>query len=42
MNFDFGSDNNPRYNISITVDDYGTLTINATDSYALMQQLNER
>lgn len=42
MNFTFGSDNNPRYNISITVDDMGTLTINATDTYALMQQLNER
>jgi len=41
MNFNFGSDNNPRYNISITVDDFGTLTINATDTYALMNQLSE-
>jgi len=41
MNFEFGSDNNPRYNISITVDDNGTLTINATDTYALMKQLQE-
>lgn len=41
MNFDFGSDKNPRYNISITVDDFGTLTINATDTYALMKQLKE-
>ena len=40
MNFEFGSDNNPRYNISITVDNIGTLTINATDTYALMEQLN--
>ncbi len=39
MNFTIGADNNPRYNISITVDDDGTLTINATDNDALMQQL---
>ncbi len=39
MNFKFGSDDNPRYNISITVDNDGTLTINATDTDALMQQL---
>ncbi len=39
MNFIIGSDNNPKYNISITVDDDGTLTINATDNEALMQQL---
>ena len=42
MNFEFGSENNPRYNISITVDDFGTLTINATDTYRLMEQLDER
>lgn len=42
MNFDIGSDDNPRYNISITVDNDGTLLINATDTYALMKQLDER
>ncbi|MBC8321401.1 MAG: hypothetical protein H8E34_11845 [Bacteroidetes bacterium] len=42
MNFELGSDDNPRYNISITVTDDGTLTINATDNFALMQQLDER
>lgn len=42
MNFEIGSDNNPKYNISITVDDDGTLTINATDTDALMKQLGER
>ncbi len=41
MNFDIGSDNNPKYNISIIVDDNGTLSINATDTYALMKQLDE-
>ena len=40
MNFEFGSNNNPQYNISITVDDFGTLTINITDTYALMEQLD--
>lgn len=40
MNFKIGSDNNPRYNISITVDDDGTLTINATDTDALLRQLD--
>ncbi|MFK5856602.1 MAG: hypothetical protein QM503_10755 [Bacteroidota bacterium] len=40
INFEFGSKNNPRYNISITVDDKGVLTINATDTQALMNQLN--
>lgn len=39
MNFEIGSDNNPKYNISITVDDNGTLSINATDTYALIRQL---
>lgn len=41
LNFELGSDNNPRYNISITVKDDGTLTINATDTYTLMMQLDE-
>jgi len=41
MNFKFGSDNNPQYNISITVDNDGTLTINATDTKALMKQLEQ-
>ncbi len=40
MNFEFGSNNNPQHNISITVDDFGTLTINVTDTYALIEQLN--
>lgn len=39
MNFKIGADNNPKYNISITVDDDGTLTINATDNEALLRQL---
>lgn len=39
MNFKIGDDNNPKYNISITVDDDGTLTINATDTEALYIQL---
>ena len=39
LNFEFGSDDNPRYNISITVSDDGTLTINATDTYSLLRQL---
>lgn len=42
LNFELGSDDNPRYNISITVKDDGTLTINATDTHALMMQLNDR
>lgn len=42
LNFELGSDYNPRYNISITVKDDGTLTINATDTHALMRQLNDR
>lgn len=41
MNFEFGLSDNPRYNISITVDDFGTLTVNATDTYAPMEQLND-
>ncbi len=40
LNFELGSDDNPRYNISITVKDDGTLTINATDTHALLMQLN--
>ncbi len=40
MNFEFGSTNNPKYNISITVDEFGILIINATDSFALLKQLN--
>ncbi len=31
MNFELGSKNNPKYNIAITVDDKGVLTISATD-----------
>ena len=41
MNFKIGAENNPQYNISITVDDDGTLTINATDTEALFKQLDE-
>ncbi len=40
MNFEIGGENNPKYNISITVDNDGTLTINATDTESLMKQLN--
>jgi len=39
MNFKIGADDNPKYNISITVDNDGTLTINATDTEALLDQL---
>ena len=39
LNFDLGSENNPRYNISITVDEEGTLTIGATDTKMMMKQL---
>ncbi len=39
MNFEIGSESNQRYNISITVDNDGTLTINATDTDALLNQL---
>lgn len=39
MNFEIGADNNPQYNISITVDNDGTLTINATDTEALFRQI---
>jgi len=42
MNFEIGSDNNPKYNISITVDDNGTLSINATDTDALIRELEDR
>lgn len=41
MNFELGSKSNPRYNIAITVDENGTLTLSATDSEkmdALIQQ----
>lgn len=42
LNFELGSDYNPRYNISITVKDDGILNINATDTHALMMLLNDR
>ncbi len=32
MNFELGGKNNPRYNIAITVDENGTLTMSATDT----------
>ncbi len=35
MNFELGGENNPRYNIAITVDENGTLTISATDRQKL-------
>lgn len=41
MNFKIGADDNPQYNISITVDNDGTLTINATDTEALINQLEK-
>ncbi len=40
MNFEIGAENNPQYNISITVDDDGTLTINATDYDAFLNQMD--
>lgn len=40
MNFEIGSDDNPQYNISITVDDDGTLTINATDYESFLRQMD--
>lgn len=41
MNFEIGADDNPKYTISITVDDDGTLTINATDNDAFLKQIEE-
>ncbi len=41
MNFEIGADDNPKYTISITVDDDGTLTINATDNEAFLNQIGE-
>lgn len=41
LNFEIGSMDNPQYNISITVDENGTLTINATDTQAMIDQLSK-
>ncbi len=41
MNFDLGAAQNPRYNIAITVDESGTLTISATDSKRMREQLQK-
>ena len=42
MNFELGGKNNPRYNIAITVDENGTLTISATDTQKLEELLNKK
>ncbi len=42
MNFELGGENNPRYNIAITVDENGTLTISATDTEKLEELLKNR
>jgi len=39
MNFDLGAAQNPRYNVAITVDESGTLTLSATDSKRMQEQL---
>ncbi len=45
MNFELGAKNNPKYNIAITVDEKGVLTISATDAVKMdreMKALNQR
>jgi hypothetical protein len=39
MNFELGAKNNPKYNIAITVDDKGILTISATDAEKMDQEM---
>ena len=39
MNFELGAKDNPKYNIAITVDDKGVLTISATDGEKMEQEL---
>ncbi len=41
MNFELGSEVHPKYNIAITVDEDGTLTITATDAKKLSEQFSE-
>jgi hypothetical protein len=41
MNFELGGENNPRYNIAITVDENGTLTISATDTQKLEELMSK-
>ncbi len=39
MNFELGAKNNPKYNIAITVDKKGVLTISATDAEKMDQEM---
>jgi len=39
MNFELGAKNNPKYNIAITVDDKGVLTISATDAAKMDREM---
>ncbi len=39
MNFELGAKNNPKYNIAITVDEKGVLTISATDAEKMEQEM---
>lgn len=39
MNFELGAKNNPKYNIAITVDDKGVLTISATDAVKMDREM---
>jgi len=41
MNFDMGAAQHPRYNIAITVDESGTLTISATDTKKMRDLLQK-
>jgi len=39
MNFELGAKNNPKYNIAITVDEKGVLTISATDAEKMDREM---
>lgn len=42
MNFELGSETHPKYNIAITVDEDGSLTITATDAKKLSEQFDQK
>ena len=42
MNFELGAQDNPRYNIAITVDENGTLTISATDAQKMDELISSQ
>lgn len=42
MNFELGSDTHPKYNIAITVDEDGSLTVTATDAKKLSEQFDQK